>query len=206
MNNPIPPPPAAALWDRRYAEAGWAYGTEPNAFLAECAPRLPRGRALCLADGEGRNGVHLASLGFDVTSVDLSPVGLAKARELAASRGVALRTVACDLADFRIGVAEWDAIVAIFCHLPPALRADVHRRCVDGLRPRGAFVLEAYAPRQLEFRTGGPPVLEMLMDVATLRRELDGLTFETALETERDVLEGRCHTGRGAVTQILAFR
>lgn len=194
------------MWDQRYAEPGWAYGTEPNDFLAACAPRLPRGRALCLADGEGRNGVFLATLGFDVTSVDISPVGLAKARELAASRSVSLRTVACDLADFVIEPGAWDAVVSVFCHLPPALRADVHRRCVDGLRPGGAFVLEAYAPRQLEFRTGGPPVLEMLMDVADLRRELDGLRFEIAHEIERTLVEGRCHNGRGAVTQILAFR
>lgn len=194
------------MWDQRYAEPGWAYGTEPNDFLAGCAPRLPRGRALCLADGEGRNGVHLASLGFNVTSVDLSPVGLAKARDLAAARGVGLHTVVADLADFHIGGGEWDAIVSIFCHLPPALRADVHRRSVAGLRPGGAFVLEAYAPRQLEFRTGGPPAVEMLMDVADLRRELDGLRFKIAHEIERTIVEGRCHNGRGAVTQILAFR
>ncbi len=205
MNND-PPAPPAAMWNQRYAESGWAYGTEPNDFLAACAPRLPRGRALCLADGEGRNGVFLATLGFDVTSVDLSPIGLAKARELAASHGALLRTVACDLADFRIGNSEWDAIVSIFCHLPPALRADVHRRCIAGLRPGGAFVLEAYAPRQLEFRTGGPPVRELLMELDDVKRELDGLRFEIAHETERDIVEGRFHTGRGAVTQILAFR
>lgn len=194
------------MWDQRYAEAGWAYGTEPNAFLALCAPRLPRGRALCLADGEGRNGVFLATLGFDVTSVDLSSVGLAKAREMAATRGVEIATVTADLAGFVIEPGAWNAIVSIFCHLPPALRADVHQRCVAGLCPGGAFLLEAYAPRQLEFRTGGPAARELLMDLEDVKRELAGLRFDVAAETEREVAEGRYHTGRAAVTQILAFR
>ncbi|MBU4460847.1 MAG: class I SAM-dependent methyltransferase [Verrucomicrobia bacterium] len=194
------------MWDQRYAESGWAYGTEPNAFLALCAPRLPRGRALCLADGEGRNGVFLATLSFDVTSVDLSSVGLAKARGLAASRGVEIATVAADLAGFVIEPGAWDAIVSISCHLPQPLRADVHRRCVAGLRPGGAFLLEAYAPRQLEFHTGGPASADLLMDLGDVKRELAGLRFDIARESEREVVEGRHHTGRAAVTQILAFQ
>ena len=193
-------------WDERYAEPGWAYGTEPNDFLRAVAPRLPRGRTLCLADGEGRNGVHLATLGHDVTAMDLSAIGLAKAERLAAERGVRITTVVADLAEFRIEPAAWDAIVSIFVHQPGAVRGPLHRAVVSGLRPGGAFALEAYAPRQVEFGTGGPDDPDRLPPLETLIAELEGLDWEIAREVERDVIEGRCHTGRGAVAQMLGWR
>ena len=100
------------FWDERYAAPGYAYGTEPNDFLAEVAERIPvGGRVLCLADGEGRNGVFLARRGHAVTSVDLSPVGLRKAEALAAQHGVSITTVHADLADFPFEDGAWDGVV-----------------------------------------------------------------------------------------------
>ena len=197
---------AATRWDQRYSEPGYAYGTEPNAFLTEVADRLPPGRALSLAEGEGRNGVFLAERGFEVTGVDSSAVGLAKAQALAAERGVSLTTVPADLAHYTIAPGDWDLIVSIFCHLPAVLRRRLYAQAVAGLKPGGTLVLEAYTPRQLEFATGGPKDAALLVTLEELRRELAGLHFDIARETVRDVREGRCHTGRGAVVQILARR
>ena len=196
----------ATRWDQRYSEPGYAYGTEPNAFLAEVAARLPRGRVLSLAEGEGRNGVFLAEQGFEVTGVDSSTVGLAQARALAGERGVNLTTVQADLADYAIAPRSWEVIVSIFCHLPPLVRARLYREAVAGLTPGGALVLEAYTPRQLELGTGGPKESALLVSLATLKEELAGLRFEIAHETEREVREGRLHTGRGAVVQVFALR
>ncbi len=193
-------------WDQRYSEAGYAYGIEPNDFLVEIVGRLPRGRALSLAEGEGRNGVFLAERGFEVTGVDSSAVGLAKARALAAKRGVHLATVQADLAGYTIAPRSWEVIVSIFCHLPPPLRARLYREAVAGLTPGGALVLEAYTPRQLELGTGGPKEPALLVNLAALKAELAGLRFGIARETEREVREGRLHTGRGAVVQVLALR
>ncbi len=193
-------------WDARYREPGFAYGTEPNDFLREVAGRIPPGPVLCLAEGEGRNAVWLAGLGHEVVAVDSSRVGLAKAARLAAERGVALTTIPADLAEYAIEPGAWAGFVAIFAHLPPPVRARMHRGAVAGLRPGGVFVLEAYAPRQLEFGTGGPQAPELLMSLADLRAELAGLELLIARETERDVVEGRCHTGRAAVVQVLARR
>ncbi len=195
-----------AFWDARYSEDGYAYGTSPNGFLAEAAKHIPKGRVLCLAEGEGRNAVYLAEQGYEVTAVDSSAVGMKKAERLAASRGVSIKTVTADLADFVIEPDHWDGIVAIFAHLPAALRARVHRASVAGLRPGGTFVLEAYAPRQLEFGTGGPPTLELLMSLDDLRDELRGLEFIVARETEREINEGRFHGGRGAVVQVAGIK
>ena len=196
----------AATWNDRYAAAAHFYGEAPNAFVAEVAPQIPAGPVLCLAEGEGRNAVHLAMLGHRVTALDQSEVGLAKARRLAAARGVEIETVATDLADYSIPVAAWAGIVATFAHLPPALRRRVHRDVVAGLQPGGVFILEAYTPAQLAFGTGGPKLPELLMTLADLREELSGLKFLIARELERDVIEGSGHNGRGAVVQILARR
>ena len=194
------------MWDERYATDEYLYGTEANTFLTSVIDRIPPGRVLCLAEGEGRNAVWLAEQGRSVTAVDASPVGLDKARQLAAARGVYIDAVVADLADYPIPADHWDGIVSIFCHIRPDLRLDLHRRSVRGLRPGGVFVLEAYTPAQLHHRTGGPPNEAMLMTLAGLRQELAGLDFVHAVECEREVVEGRLHHGLGAVVQVVAVR
>ncbi|EGV18851.1 SAM-dependent methyltransferase [Thiocapsa marina] len=191
------------MWNERYAEDDFAYGTAPNDFLVEQAGRLPEGQVLCLAEGEGRNAVWLAARGHTVTAMDGSAVGLEKAHRLAAERGVRIETRCSDLAHFEIAPNTWSGIVSIFAHVPPDLRRRVHRRVVGGLRPGGVLILEAYTPEQLRFGTGGPPVVELTMDLATLEDELAGLVFEVARERERDVFEGRYHQGLGHVVQIV---
>lgn len=194
------------MWDERFSEPGYAYGTEPNGYLASVADRIPLGRVLCLGEGEGRNAVHLAGLGFEVTAVDASAVGLGKARALAAERGVEIRTVNSDLADFEIEPGAWSGIVSIFCHLLPEVRCRVHRSCADGLGSGGAFVLEAFTERQLQYATGGPKKAEMMMSLAGLRKELRGLRFEVGREFDRESHNGPYHDGLAAVVQVLAFK
>jgi SAM-dependent methyltransferase len=196
----------AEFWNNRFAAPQYIYGEAPNAFVAEMASQIPAGPVLCLAEGEGRNAVHLATLGHRVTAVDQSEAGLAKARRLAAARDVDIETVLADLGNFTIEPGEWSGIVATFAHLPPAIRCKVHAQVVYGLRLGGVFVLEAYTPAQLAFDTGGPKSPELLMTLAGLREELAGLEFVIGREIERNVIEGDGHTGRGAVVQILACR
>lgn len=194
------------MWDQRYAGAEYVYGTEPNDFLAEKVTGLPPQRVLCLAEGEGRNAVWLAGQGHSVLAVDASAVGLEKAQRLAAQRGVTIATAVADLADYVIPEAEFDLIVSIFCHLPPALRRRLHRQVVQGLKPGGLLVLEAYAPQQLGRDTGGPPVAELLYGLDDLRAELSGLNLLHAVECEREIHEGHLHDGIGAVVQVVARR
>jgi SAM-dependent methyltransferase len=195
------------FWDHRYASAaGYVFGTAPNDFLAACAHHLPPGPVLCLAEGEGRNAVFLAGQGHDVTAVDQSATGLAKARQLAAERGVTLTTVQADLDAFVIEPGAWSGIVVIFAHVPPPLRRRMNARIVAGLAPRGVYVSETYSPDQLAHATGGPRERELLVTVADLRAELTGLDFLIARACERDVIEGTGHTGLAAVTQVLARR
>ena len=195
---------SAEFWNERFGRRDFVYGTEPNDFLVQVAERLPAGPVLCLAEGEGRNAVFLAARGHAVTAVDQSAAGLAKARALAAQRGVAVVTKVADLAAYDLGEASWAGVVAIWAHLPRTLRRRVMAGVVRGLRPGGALVLEAYTPAQLAYGTGGPRDVDLLMELAALREELAGLEFEIGRELEREVFEGSGHTGKSAVVQVLA--
>jgi SAM-dependent methyltransferase len=195
-----------AFWNNRFAAPQYIYGEAPNVFVAEMASQIPVGPVLCLAEGEGRNAVYLATLGHRVMAVDQSEAGLAKARRLASARGVEIETVLADLENFTIEPGVWSGVVATFAHLPPVIRRKVHAQAVKGLRPGGVFVLEAYTPAQLVFDTGGPKSPELLMTLINLQDELVGLELLVGREIEREVIEGDGHTGRGAVVQILARR
>ena len=193
-------------WDARYSEPGWAFGTEPNDFLREQAHHMPRGRVLCLAEGEGRNAVWLAGQGYAVTAVDVSRAGLDKAQRLARARGVRISTVCADLASYEIEPRGWQGIVSIFAHVPAAVRQRAHGAVLTGLAPGGVLLLEAYRPQQIGRSTGGPPDDERMLDLGRLRTELGGLEWLLARELDRDVVEGRCHTGAASVVQLVARR
>lgn len=192
------------MWDNRYSSEAYIYGTDPNDFLREHVDRLPVGDTLCLAEGEGRNAAFLAGAGHRVSALDASNIGLQKASALAKSRGVEVETIHADLAVYDLEPNRWDAIVSVFCHLPPDLRKKVHGQIAQALRADGVFILEAYTPAQLQYGTGGPPSAAMMMDLASLRHELPGLDFELAQEVVRDIREGTGHAGTGATVQLIA--
>jgi SAM-dependent methyltransferase len=195
---------AKAMWEERYGHDEYAYGTEPNSFLEDNATVLPTGEVLCLAEGEGRNSVFLATTGRRVSSVDLTEAGVAKTLQLAATRGVVVDAVVGDLADYDLGVDRWDAIVSIFAHMPAAVRIDLHQRVVRALRKGGIFILEAYTPDQIGRGTGGPQSAEMMMTADGLTQELEPLSIVHAEEREREIVEGDHHTGIASVVQVIA--
>ena len=119
---------------------------------------------------------------------------------------MAIETIEADLKDYQIEPGSWQAIVSIFCHLPPLLRTQLHRKVCAGLRPGGMFILEGYSKRQIDLDTGGPRHVDLLLELGDLLQELDGLTFSHALETEREIHEGRYHNGTGAVVQLIGTR
>jgi SAM-dependent methyltransferase len=182
---------AREMWNERYSEAGYAYGDAPNDHLRDVADQIPKGgRVLCLAEGEGRTAVFLAECGHDVTAIDVAEVGLRKAEALAV--------------EWNPDEQGWDAIVAIWAHLPPSVRRSVHGQIHRALRPGGVFVLEAYTPEQLALGTGGPKAVEWLMTAEGLREELVGMEVVRLHEMTREVHEGRYHRGLSAVVQCVA--
>lgn len=195
------------FWDQNFSAPGYKYGTEPNAFLREQAFRLPPGsRVLLPGDGEGRNAVWLATQGHRVTSVDLSLVGLGKAQQLAAGKGVELAILQADLADWAPEPASFDAVVLTYVHLPPAIRASAHARLAAGLCDGGWLILEAFHPEQLAHASGGPRDVAMLYDLATLRADLAAAGLQESLAWEGRVTldEGPGHQGLAHVTRYVA--
>jgi cyclopropane fatty-acyl-phospholipid synthase-like methyltransferase len=191
------------MWNERYAESGYAYGTEPNEHLAEYMNLLPKGPILSLAEGEGRNAVALARAGYDVLGVDQSTVGLEKAQRLAQQYGVSIRTECADLSKYVIVPEAWSGIISIFCHLPSELRRTVLAACVAGLTPGGVFILESYTPAQLELKTGGPQSPDLLPTLDSLRQDLRGLDLLVARELQRVIHEGKYHNGLSSVVQVV---
>jgi SAM-dependent methyltransferase len=191
------------MWDERFDTPEYIYGTQPNDFLISVANEIPPSKVLCLADGEGRNGVYLASLGYDVTAVDQSAVGLAKAQKLAIAKQVSITTIQANLADFVIEPEAWDGIISIYCHLPSPLRNKVYPQIIRGLKPNGVFIFEGFAPEQLQYNTGGPKDLDLLPKLVTLQEELGSLNWEISQDIERELWEGRYHNGKAAVIQML---
>jgi SAM-dependent methyltransferase len=190
------------IWDERFASADFVYGTAPNQWLAASASRIFRGgRILSLGEGEGRNAVWLAEQGFAVDAVDSSAVGLEKARRLAASRKVGVSTTVADLAQYTPESGRYDAVVLVFIHLPPAIRAKVHARAQAALKPGGAVIVEAFTPRQLPLSSGGPKQPDMLLEPAMLRADFPAIVWESLEEVEIDLAEGSLHRGRAAVVR-----
>lgn len=196
------------VWDQRFAEPGYKYGTEPNVFLREQAVRLPPGSCVLVpGDGEGRNGVWLAGQGHAVTAVDASQVGLQKARALATSRGVALATECVDLADWAPRAGSLDAVVLVYTHLPAAIRQRAHRHLAQGLRPGGWLILEAFHPAQLAHSSGGPKDLDMLYTPEQLDADFAGLLAPVLVwHGETTLSEGPGHQGLAHVTRWVGQR
>lgn len=158
------------FWNRRYAIGGYLYGTEPNSFLAEHCSLL-NAPVLSLSEGEGRNAVFLASGGLEVLGVDISMIALEKAKKLAKSCGVEIKTRVTDLATFKPEENHYGSVVSISAHLPSAVRNRLYPLIERSLKPDGIIILEAFSENQLLRDTGGPKDADMLMTVDKIHRE-----------------------------------
>ena len=192
------------MWDKRYSDKNFFYGTEPNDFLRWNVANFPAGgKILMLAEGEGRNAIFLAKHGFNVTAVDWSEVGLKKLVNWAEKEGVTVETICSDVNQFDFGTNAWDGIVSIWFHLASRDRPAIYTRCVKALKSRGVFLLEAYTTKQIKFKTGGPSDPDMLPNLQELNNHLSQLQIMSAADLERDIQEGEGHRGRSAVVQFL---
>lgn len=200
------------IWSGRYRNAGndYLFGVAPNRFLERRAALLREGHtALCVADGEGRNSVWLAEQGLDVTAVEISPVGVEKARRLAAGRGVAVDFLVADMMAPGWPPAEmheaFDWVVAVFIQfVGPAERIRQMAALKRATMPGGRILLHGYTPKQIEYKTGGPSAVENLYTQDLLRGLFADWRIEEMVEYEDEISEGLGHKGRSALIGMVA--
>jgi cyclopropane fatty-acyl-phospholipid synthase-like methyltransferase len=191
-------------WETRYRPPDYLFGKEPNAFLKSQASRLrPGQKALSVADGEGRNGVWLAEQGLDVLTVDFSDTALAKARALARERRVTMATEVTDLTSWRWPRAAFDVIVAIFIHFGGAERDTFFANLKAALKPGGLLLMESYRPAQLDYRTGGPPQVDLMYTREILQKAFGDFAELDIRERDSVISEGTAHVGMSALIDLI---
>lgn len=196
------------MWDERYSIEGYLFGTEPADFLVAHAHLLEvPSRVLVVADGEGRNSVYLAQLGHDVLAMDASPVGVAKARQLAAARDVTVDFQVADIMAWDWRPDAYDAVVAIFIQfLSPEQWPAVFDGMQRTLRPGGRLLLHGYRPEQVALGTGGPPDPAHMYTEEMLRDAFGAMDIERLESYDTVIEEGDGHSGRSALIDLVATK
>ncbi|MDP1683422.1 MAG: class I SAM-dependent methyltransferase [Burkholderiales bacterium] len=196
----------ATHWDEVYAAPDYIFGKAPNAFLVSQQALLKPGyRALAVADGEGRNGVWLAEQGLDVLSVEYSLPAVEKAKQLAQERGVVLAFEVADVLTWNWPVNAYDIVAAIFIQFAsPADRATLFQHIKAALKPGGYLIMQGYTPKQLEYKTGGPPYAENMYTPALLRAAFADMEIVHLAEHEEFIAEGTKHYGMSALIDLVA--
>ena len=197
---------AAQTWNARFQGDTYLFGTEPNLYLRRQSYHWkPGDRVLCVADGEGRNSVWLARQELVVDAFDISDVGVRKAQTLAKIANVAVNMVVEDC-DSRTWIDnQYDGIAAIFIQFAdPPMRARLFQNMMRSLKPGGVLVLQGYTPKQLEYKTGGPPFLDHLYTATMLQEAFASMDILDLVEYEDDMAEGTQHHGRSALVGMVA--
>jgi len=193
-------------WEERFAIDEYLFGESPNGYLASKASLLPRdGRALSIADGEGRNSVWLAEQGLTVDAFDFSPTGVAKAQRLARKRGAHVHFAVSEMFDWNWTPSAYDLVAAIFIQfLTPAERERVFSLVKRTLKPGGLFVLQGYRLEQLNYGTGGPPEPDQLYTESMIRAALQDMDIVELVSYDEQIKEGNAHAGMSALMGVVA--
>lgn len=207
-----PPDPTFAnptqTWNQRFSGERYLFGTAPNLWLQEHAGVWrPGERILCIADGEGRNSVWLAGCGLHVDAFDIAAAGVEKARRLAAARGVVVNYAVLDCDACQWPEAVYDGVAAIFVQFADSARRErLAANIMKVLKPGGTLVLRGYTAKQLEYPTGGPPLLSHLYTPAMLRAAFAAMQITELREYEAFICEGTGHSGHSALIGMVARR
>lgn len=194
------------FWDGRYKEPDFAYGTRPNEFFQENLDKLPVGKLLLPAEGEGRNAVYAARKGWDVTAFDFSIQAMLKTFQLAERYDVSLQYTVQDVANFSAKGFEYDAVGLFYAHFPLELRSAFHQKIVQSLKRSGCVLLEAFHKNQKYYTSGGPKDETMLFSVEELRKEFEGLNILTLEDKIIELDEGLYHQGKAHVVRMIATK
>lgn len=194
------------VWNDIFDKPEYIFGTEPNDYLVEKSEALLSGnKVLMVADGEGRNSVWAADLGLEVDAFDLSEKAVEKARKLASEKGVSVDYSVCGVDEWDWVEEKYDVVVVIFVQFAtPNMRSRLFANCIKTLKKGGLLILQGYTPKQLEYKTGGPPIIEHLYTEEMLRNYFVSLDVLELKTYDAFISEGPRHTGMSGLIGMLA--
>lgn len=193
-----------AKWNERYATGEFAYGKEPNRFLAEAEPAFSGKDILCVADGEGRNGVWLAQKGYNVTSIDYAQAGIDKINRFAEAQGVSIKTYCADLFKISLKKETFDGVVVIYSHFNENDSTVLFEKYKYSLKSNGIIIFEVYSKNQLGNTSGGPRNIDLLYDINFIKNSFKDMEMIRCEEKEITLAEGPLHQGKANVIRMIA--
>ena len=195
-------------WNQKYQGDDLVFGTTPNSFLTDQAPRIPaHGEVLCVGDGEGRNGIWLAEQGYHVLSIDGAENGVKKAIAQAQARKVAQRFkgLCADLLHWDWPDSDYDGVANLHLYFMPEDRPQMHQAMLTALKPGGLMILEVFHPDNVGRGCGGPQITELCYRARDLEDDFKAATILLLEETEREIAPSSFHNGGvGVVTRMVA--
>lgn len=194
------------MWNERFAVEEYVYGKEPNRFFKEQIDKLTPGKILMLAEGEGRNGVYAAKLGWQVDAVDLSEKAKEKALALAAENGVSINYEISFLDEYQFKDNTYDAVGIFFLHLTGEETEMIAEKAIKSLKPGGKLIVEAYEKDQLKYNSGGPRVPELLYSLEDFMNYYNELDFDLFKKEIVSLSEGSLHNGEAAVIRFVGTK
>lgn len=203
--------PIKTQWDTNYSNPEYIYGELPNEFLKAQLLELTPGRILFGAEGEGRNAVYAATLGWEVSAFDISEEGRRKAKLLEEKTGVSVDYRIGNLPELGFNKEGFDAAALIFAHFPPDVRSEFHKIIGEVLKPGGTLTFEGFSKEHLAYReknpkVGGPGHPDFLFSKDELVRDFPDFDFKMLEETEIQLSEGLFHNGTGHVVRMVAVK
>ncbi|EKB50466.1 class I SAM-dependent methyltransferase [Cecembia lonarensis] len=193
----------ANFWDEKFGQAPGLYGESPNDFVRQQLAKHPKGKILFPGEGEGRNALYAASLGWEVTALDQSKIAQKHTLEKAKDLGLTIDYQVCDVVNFISAPNEFDVIALIYFHLPLMIRDKVHQKFIKALKDTGTLIIEGFGKPQLQFNSGGPKSLEMLYDLDELKNSFPGMTWESEFDGIIQLNEGIGHKGDAHVVRLI---
>jgi 2-polyprenyl-3-methyl-5-hydroxy-6-metoxy-1,4-benzoquinol methylase len=195
-------------WDARYGSEEFAYGIHPNNYLEEQLKKLDKGKILFPAEGEGRNAVFAANLGWTVTAFDISVEGQKKALRLAETNEVVIDYQVGELINLTLANGQFDVIALIYAHFPADLKSFYHKSLDKYLRNGGTIIFEAFSKNHLNYvleneKVGGPKDIDSLFSIEEIKSDFPNYEFEELTEMEIELNEGLFHNGTGSVIRFV---
>lgn len=189
------------MWDKRYAKDEYAYGIQPNVFFKEKIDKVKTGRILLPAEGEGRNAVYTAGLGWDVFAFDFSAKAKEKALLLSEKGNVSIRYAVHNIEEAEYELSSFDALALVYAH--NSNRKSNHQYLLQFLKPGGTVILEGFSKEQIKNNTGGPKDIDMLYSIQELKEDFSQLSELDVWEEEIMLDEGEFHSGKSSVIRLI---